>query len=134
MLAALFGSEDSIARVRHDEELLAASARARSRLPELHRAFDAGLEPGEFIMIKAPFKTPSGDREWMWVEVTRWKNSRIEGVLSNDPFEIPTLHAGQVVEVSEDDVFDYIRHHGDGSQEGNETGKLIEKMSKEEKR
>jgi hypothetical protein len=40
------------------------------------------------------------------------------------------LHAGQEVEVSEAKVFDYIRRHADGSEEGNETGRIIEKQAK----
>jgi hypothetical protein len=33
------------------------------------------------------------------------------------------------VEVSEANVFDYIRRYADGKMEGNETGKIIEKNS-----
>jgi len=64
--------------VRHNEELLAASARAKAKLPELQKAFTAGLQPGEFIDLKAPFPTPDGGTEWMWVEVTSWKDDKIK--------------------------------------------------------
>jgi uncharacterized protein YegJ (DUF2314 family) len=83
------------------------------------------LAPGEFIQVKSPFDTPDGGREWMWVEVTSWTGDKIKGLLSNEPFNIPDLHAGQVVEVSEADVFDYIRRLPDGTQEGNETSKVM---------
>ena len=65
----------------------------------------------------------------MWVEVASWKGSRIFGTLQNEPFDIPTLRAGQRVEVLEDDVFDYIFTRADGSTEGNEAGKIIESQS-----
>jgi hypothetical protein len=35
------------------------------------------------------------------------------GTLQNDPVEAHDLHAGQIVQVQEDDVFDYIRYYPD---------------------
>ena len=77
-------------------------------------------------MVKGPFKTASGGNEWMWIEVVRWKGSKIEGILENDPFQVPNLKAGARVEVEEDSIFDYIYRHADGTREGNETSALIE--------
>jgi uncharacterized protein YegJ (DUF2314 family) len=132
MLGSFFGWEDSVHRVQHNEELLAASRTARARLPELQRTFAAGLEPGEFIQVKTPFPTPDGGREWMWVEVTNWKGNKIKGVLDNEPSEIPSLHSGQVVEVQQDEVFDYLRTYPDKHTEGNTTGDIIRRMEREE--
>lgn len=128
LLSSLYGWEDAIKRIRHDDELEAASRRARAKLPTLRAAFAAGLAPGEFIQVKAPFATPKGDNEWMWVEITEWKGKKMRGLLKNEPFDIPDLHGGQLVPVNEDEVFDYIRNFPNGTQEGNETGKIIEKM------
>jgi uncharacterized protein YegJ (DUF2314 family) len=133
MLSSLFGWKDSSEPVKHDERLLAASRRAKERLPALCKDFSEGLAPAEFIQLKAPFATPDGGREWMWVEVTAWKAGKIRGILKNEPFSIPDLHAGQVVEVSQEDVFDYIRTYPDGREEGNETGAVIGKMQEENK-
>ena len=127
MASSLFGWEDSIDYVQHNDEIRAASQRARRNLAALKEAINAGLSPGEFIQVKAPFDTPDGGREWMWVEVTSWKGDKIRGLLKNEPFNIPDLHGGQVVEVPETDVFDYIRKFPDGTQEGNETGELMAK-------
>jgi len=66
----------------------------------------------------------------MWVEVTRWQGGDITGLLKNEPFNIPELHAGQIVTVKQADVFDYIRQYADGTREGNETGVIIQKMQK----
>lgn len=129
VILAAFGSEDSVTQIKHDEELKAASLEARTKLPGLRAEFNKGLAPGEFIQVKAPFATPDGNQEWMWVEVTSWKGDKISGLLNNDPFNIPTLHAGQIVEVSESKVFDYLHKHADGTVEGNETAKVIEKQS-----
>lgn len=126
VLSKTFGSTDSVTKVAHDDvELEAASARARAKLPALRTAFNKGLEPGETLLLKAPFATPDDSQEWMWVEVTRWKGDAISGLLMNEPHSIPDLHAGQKVQVSEAKIFDYIRRRPDGTVEGNETGKII---------
>jgi uncharacterized protein YegJ (DUF2314 family) len=129
IVGAAFGWEDSITNIKHDEAIKAASRAARQKLPALREEFSKGLAPGEFIQVKAPFATPDGGNEWMWVEVTAWKGDTIKGLLKNEPFNIPDLHGGQIVEVSEARVFDYLRKHADGTVEGNETGELIEKQS-----
>ncbi len=125
LLGSLFGWQDSIVYVDHNKRILDASERARDKLPQLRQDFNAGLEPGEFIHVKAPFATPDGGNEWMWVEVIEWDGDRIRGLLENEPFHIPDLRGGSEVTVSESDLFDYIRFFPDGSQEGNETGALI---------
>lgn len=128
MMSSFFGSEDSLVKVHHNEELLAASARAKAKLPELQPAFAVGLQPGEFIDLKAPFRTPDGGTEWMWVEVSSWKNDKIKGLLDNDPSYLSDLHAGQVVEVRQEDIFDYIRHYSNQRTEGKSTSDIIRKM------
>lgn len=128
VLISAFGSEDSVTAVKHDEAIEAASRRAKAKLPALRAAVENGLAPGEYIMVKAPFASPEGEREWMWVEVSEWNGKEIRGLLQNEPFQIPDLHAGQMVAVSEDEVFDFIRRFPDGKTEGNETGKLIEQQ------
>ncbi|HLZ13536.1 MAG TPA: DUF2314 domain-containing protein [Candidatus Acidoferrum sp.] len=122
---SLFGSEDSIEYVEHTDELLEASRKAKAELPRLRDDFKAGLKPSEYLLVKAPFETPDGGREWMWVEVRAWNGNDIEGLLENMPDKIPTLHNGQLVKVRESEVFDYIRHFSDGRVEGNTTSKFL---------
>jgi uncharacterized protein YegJ (DUF2314 family) len=129
ILSAAFGWDDSTKAVKHTDELLAASRKARTKLPGLRAEFNKGFAPGEFIEVKAPFERPDGGNEWMWVEVISWTGDKISGLLKNEPFNIPTLHGGQMVEVSEAKVFDFLRKHADGTMDGNETSKLIEKQS-----
>jgi uncharacterized protein YegJ (DUF2314 family) len=129
LLSSLFGWEDDVTPVdRKNAELRAASRDAKAQLPKLRKAFVDGLAPGEFIQVKAPFRIPDGGQEWMWVEITGWNGDNIKGPLKNEPFNIQSLHRGQIVEVKQDDVFDFIRQFSDGRQEGNETGAVIEKM------
>jgi uncharacterized protein YegJ (DUF2314 family) len=126
MLIGLFGAvEDTAVDVQHDAEVLAASRKAREKLLAFKPTFQAGLPPGEVLLVKAPFHAVDGGREWMWVEVIEWKGHQIIGTLLNQPAYIASLKEGQQVEVSEADVFDYIRNLADGSSEGNETAKLL---------
>ena len=132
MLASLFGWEDGIVYVNHDDELLTASQNAKAKLPAMQEEFIKGLQPGEFIQVKAPFKTPDDGQEWMWVEITAWDGNSIKGLLKNEPFHIPSLHGGQIVEVNQEDIFDYIKEYADGTREGNKTGIIIKKMQAQE--
>jgi uncharacterized protein YegJ (DUF2314 family) len=129
LITTLFGSADSLAYAQHDEELLKASENARKRLPELKQLFNKGLDPGYSIMVKAPFETDDGNNEWMWVEVTKWTDREMEGILQNDPYEVSGLKAGASVAVDEGDVFDYLIVKPDGSYEGNETGEILEERN-----
>jgi uncharacterized protein YegJ (DUF2314 family) len=132
VLSRAFGWKESVVHVTHDDEMREASRRARTRLPKLKQAFAAGLAPGEVMLLKAPFDTSDGGHEYMWVEVTRWTGDAVEGLLQNEPFNVPELKAGQKVQISEATVFDYIWKHADGSSDGNETGRILEKQQKNE--
>lgn len=133
-VSEVFGRTDTVKYIAHDDELEAASQRAREQLPALRNVVQRGLKPGELVQVKLPFATPDGGSEWMWVEVLRWNGDTIEGVLSNEPFNIPDLHAGQRVQGSMDDVFDYLYQRADGAIEGNETTEIILRMQGEESR
>lgn len=128
LLSALFGSEDGVTRVKHNQELLAASAAAKQRLPALREAFRKGLQPGEYILLKMPFPNSAGSNEWMWVEVMRWDGDAISALLKNEPVDVPGLRGGQMVKVSQAKAFDYLRRYPDGREEGNETGKILQRM------
>lgn len=127
-VSQIFGWHDAVKRIDHNEDLLAASKEARRKLPALKRDFEAGLAPGEYIQVKAPFVTQEGGREWMWVEVTTWKSTSMRGLLRNEPFDIPELHSGQLVDVDPSEVFDYLRRSPDGREEGNTTSEIIKRM------
>nr|WP_295770663.1 DUF2314 domain-containing protein [Rhodoferax sp.] len=130
-VTTVYGAQaDDVIRVKHDAALREASERARAKLPALKAAFTAGLPPGETLSLKAPFATPTGGTEWMWVEVTQWQGNQISGMLRNQPLDAPTLKAGQIVNIKEDEVFDYIRRNPNGKSEGNETSEILRKMQK----
>jgi uncharacterized protein YegJ (DUF2314 family) len=127
LLSSLFGWEDYVAYVNHNQLIQEASDRARKNLDPLKADFNAGLAPGEFIQLKAPFDTDDGAKEWMWVEVISWDGQKITGLLKNEPQRVSGLRGGAEVTVDQADIFDYVRTYPDGRQEGNETSELIMK-------
>ncbi|WP_196140817.1 DUF2314 domain-containing protein [Aliikangiella sp. G2MR2-5] len=130
LLSSLFGWKDEVAYIKHNAMIEAASEAARQKLPELKSRFNAGLEVGEQLSLKAPFKTRSGENEWMWVEVVSWKEGVVKGILRNVPRDIPTLNRGDEVTIFQNDVFDYIFYNKDGTSQGNKTGELIQKFQR----
>ena len=130
LLSKLWGATDSVMGVKHNDEILAASKAAREKFLKLRPAIVRGLKPGERILVKSPFARDDEGNEWMWVEVLQWEEeSKIEGILQNDPFFIKKLKAGSKVTVKAKEIFDYIYVHADGTREGNETGKLMENQN-----
>ena len=122
-LSDLFGAHDAIADISYDAELFAASARAHAALMAMKPVWSTRIPELEQLMVKAPFETASGVNEWMWIDLARWQGTTIHGTLQNEPDDVPGLHAGARVAVEESAVLDYILTKGDGSREGNETGK-----------
>lgn len=119
--------EDNAQQTEHDEELLAASEHAKQRLPELKKMFNDGLGLNGSILVKSPFARQDIEgNEWMWVEVTKWTDDTMEGILQNEPNFIEGLAVGSAVTIKESEIFDYILYKADGSMEGNETGKILE--------
>jgi hypothetical protein len=131
-LAKLFGSKDHVQVIQHDAELLAASAKAKGELPALRERFLKGFPLGSIFYVKGPFATRSGGDEWMWVEVTGWPEGKLEGILSNDPNDVPELKAGAKVTVRQADVFDYLLKTSDGKVEGGGTNEILRRRMKDQ--
>ena len=126
----LFGSTDSVTGVAPgDPEMAAARARARKAFFAQEDRFRAGLDFKEHLIVKAPF-VAGVQTEYMWVEVVKWGEKILEGVLTSDPYYVKNIRAGSRVTVRLDDIYDYILYKPDGTQEGNETGRLLELREK----
>ena len=125
LISKIFGAEDEVSYISHDDKILAAKERAKEKIPELYNKFNLGFPTGTHLLIKFPFENEEEQREWMWVEVVKWEEDQVNGLLQNDPHIIKNLKSGQEVEKNINEMFDYIIYYPDGSQEGNETGKII---------
>ncbi|MCC6806929.1 MAG: DUF2314 domain-containing protein [Deltaproteobacteria bacterium] len=131
-ISALFGAaaEQVSATAPDDEELLAARDRARKKISgEIKRWFEKGRKAGDSLSVKAPFKTYDGNTEWMWLEVTKWKGKRLDGILQNEPEDVSTLALGDKVSAKEDELYDYLRERANGTSDGNETGAILRRRA-----
>jgi uncharacterized protein YegJ (DUF2314 family) len=126
-IVQLWGKNDEVLGAKHgDEVLAAASERARARLlTELKPSYQPKPPERHELAVKAPFTTPDGGGEFMWVEVVRWEGTTIHGLLMNNPTHIPGLHQGASDEVAEASVIDYQLTLPDGTQQVNETTEIL---------
>jgi uncharacterized protein YegJ (DUF2314 family) len=107
-------------------EVEAAHRRAVTELGGVKERFQRGLPVGSRLRIKHGFTSEHGI-EYMWVAVATWRGSRIQGHLANKPAYCPDLQAGDPVELSETEVYDWFIEHEDGSREGAYTDRVLEK-------
>ncbi len=126
-LATILGSgEGPMVMARPDDaELERARERARAKVMTLKPRWRDGPDV-EGLLVKGPFRTSSGGVEWMWVEVTRWRGKTLDGILQNEPFDVPKLKPGARVTVDEGEIFDFIHRLPDGGVEGNETSRILQ--------
>lgn len=119
-LSDLHGVERTLVSVAADDEAMAkAHEQAVATLPDARKRFQAGLEPGERLFVKHGFpRDEQGLHEFMWVIVNTWTGQRIHGQLANDPQFRIDLRAGQQIDLSDSDVFDWLLIKADGSNEG----------------
>lgn len=130
MLTDLFGLEGMVSYVKaDDEEMEIAHRRAVEELPGIRDRYRAGLPPGQVLYVKHGFPVSEGNHEWMWVVVTGWKGERIAGTLANDPQYRKDLRAGQPVELTEPDVYDWMLAGPGEQQEGGYTTAVLMRRS-----
>jgi len=125
LTSKLFGFKDEITYASHDDEIKAASQRAKDKLPELYEKFSKRLPETSSLYLKFKFTNKNNEGEWMWVEIIKWESDMVQGLLNNDPQVATHLKSGQMVSKNVNEMFDYIFYHSDGTQEGNETGKIM---------
>ncbi len=148
LLGDLFESEPHLAAVDHsDAEMQAAHNEAVSQLGQVRARFGAGFHRGEVLHVKYGFPTEEptdenetpdseidfsedkGGHEYMWIAVTSWsEGGRVRGLLANDPQYRRDLQAGQNVEISEEDIYDWMIVLPDGRHEGAFTNAVLERM------
>ncbi len=106
------------------------TAEARRTLPESKRRFLNGLNPGEVYFVSTRICDQKADCEDVFIEVTKWENDQIEGLLAN---QVQTLNGyvyGQIIHLTEQDVHDWTISKPDGTEEGNFVGKFLETLMK----
>ena len=106
-----------------------AHSRALAELPTIKRRYLSGaFVPGQFL-IKHGFPVGGGrndEQEFMWLVVREWMENRIVGELVNKPQLCKNIKMGQVIELTEADIFDWIVIGPDGPEEGGYTNSAVD--------
>ena len=118
--------DDVLAVMGNRDLLLKTSEEARAELKSKEDMIKKGLKPGERIVIKAFMHD-----EYLWIALESWEGGLLKGIVEAEPLVTRDVKAGDSIEVPFDRVFDYVHIKPDGSMEGNETGKLIERLQEE---
>ncbi|MEO7717975.1 MAG: DUF2314 domain-containing protein [Capsulimonas sp.] len=106
-----------------------AHRRALAELPAMKLRFLSGaFAPGQFCVKQGfSFGNPHSDGlEYMWVLVRDWMGNRIVGELVNAPQSCKNVQMGQIIELADAEVFDWIVIGPDGPEEGGYTNNAVE--------
>lgn len=130
-LLDLFPEQEDVRDVADEKAMQAAHRRALATLSTERERFRRGLRPGERLAVKVGFPYgDSGASEYMWVEVQYWDGegpeSKIHGVLLNQPQHRRDLKLGQTLRVEQAAIYDWLRITASGRQEGNFTAAALE--------
>jgi uncharacterized protein YegJ (DUF2314 family) len=106
------GRSDVILRPGGDVDLQKIAESARKDWPRFVHAFN-NPKNVQHCCVKAPFGS-----EHMWLEVTEIKGKSINGILLNDPVDIPSLHRNDHLHTTVDKIEDWT-YEQDGQMIGN---------------
>ncbi|HEY9236723.1 MULTISPECIES: YegJ family protein [Phenylobacterium] len=90
-----------------DAEVLAATAEARKTLPIFWAKFEAKPAGYDHFAVKVGLKTSAGNEEHIWMDGLGRANGKVTGKLANEPYDLPGLKEGSLVEVDEAAVSDW---------------------------
>ncbi len=126
LLYDLFGDDDELTVIEtEDIEQEAAHQKAKETLSLVRDRYRDGYCSRAAFHVKYGFQVTDQKREFLWIAVTRWENGHIRGLLVNEPESDLSLQAGQTVEISESDIYDWLIVHEDGRTEGDFTNRLL---------
>jgi uncharacterized protein YegJ (DUF2314 family) len=105
-------------------------AEAIERWPEFVEAFEkqGGADDLNFIAKAEFFQVDANQRrntEFMWINVTQVTATSMEGILMNEPHELPDYHKGQQVTVQIEHLNDWIFPNSDGTPVGGFTLSIL---------
>jgi uncharacterized protein YegJ (DUF2314 family) len=100
------------------QRLLSAHEQARKNLSLFKKSFQDRKNADKKIhVVKIGFPVQGGKYEWMWVSVGGWRGGALVGHLQNEPVLRKDLKQGGVVQLSEEEIFDWaIAQDGEVSQ------------------
>ena len=100
---------------------------ARESLPGVKKRYAAGLPKAYRLSVVTLFHD-SGKYEQAFVRVETWKEKKISGVIANDMELVKNHKRGDQIDLSEDDVLDWVIVSPEGKEEGNFVGKYMDSI------
>lgn len=97
-------------------ELAAAITQARNGLNHFRAELEKGTDRAYFL--RGSFKDAQGRMDLLWVKRVKPAKDGFSGIVDQEPTIITTVHKGDEVKVSSEDVVDWNIIHTDGSHEG----------------
>lgn len=128
-------TRDPVTEIESDDpEMIAAIEQARKTLPEFWKACENPAPGTSNFSLKIRIVDPvvPEDEEYFWITNVSRNETRVAGVIGNEPEIVHTVRYGQRIEVPETDVSDWLFVRN-GKMVGNATVRpLMKKMSADE--
>ena len=123
---------DKVIGIKDDDPaMIAAIAKARETLPLFWRAFEK-QERGETEFALKVRITDKHGSEHFWATDLEHRDGKIKGIINNDPNIVAKVKIGDVIEIPEADITDWL-YMREGKMVGNFTLKvLFKQMPKKE--
>jgi len=119
--------QDKVIGVKADDsEMTAAIARARETLPQFWGAFEKHERGESDFSLKVRITDKHGT-EHFWATDIEHREGKIKGIINNDPNTITSVKLGDVVEIPEADITDWL-YMREGKMVGNFTLKVLFKQ------
>jgi hypothetical protein len=109
-----------------DRRIAPAVKQARAMLPQAKKRFLAGLPAGQAFFLTTRVSDPNGLIEQVFVRVTQWQGTKVQGTIANELNVVRTYQPNQLITFSESAVLDWTISQPDGTEEGNFVGKLLD--------
>lgn len=122
LLLAACGRGQAVQIDDDDPEMNAAMAEARATLPQFVAALESKAEGNQYL-LKARF-AEGKDAEHLWLSDITHQDGIFAGKLSNAPMVLAKLQAGDAVQVSSQDVSDWMIL-GNGKYRGGYTQRVM---------
>ena len=101
---------------------------AKKTLPDAKQKFMKGLSKGEAFFLTTRLFDKNGKYEQIFVRVIKWDGENITGTIASDLNVVKEYKSGQVINMKEKNIFDWLITKADGSEEGNFVGKYLDTL------
>lgn len=111
-----------------DKKIAPYVKKAKKTLPKAKKKFLSGLKKGEAFFLVTRIFDKDGKYEQVFVRIKNWEGENISGTIANDLSVVKEYKSGQLINIKETDILDWVISKPDGSEEGNFVGKYLDTL------